>query len=67
MGAVLDAARQVGIVPAAESAQRVQRAIAEQAVKILRPVRFVAGEKFTFLVLKKAAVRLIHALSFPAH
>ena len=53
VGTVLNAAFRVGKVTAAAISQRIQRAPAKQTVKLLRIGLTVAGEVFTFLVLKK--------------
>ena len=48
--AVLDAASRVGKRAAAAFAQRVQRAVAEQTVEILRICTFMTGKKFAVLM-----------------
>ena len=53
VGAVLDAVFRVLKITVAVFAQRVQRAIAEQAVEILGIGIFVAGEVFTCTVAEK--------------
>ena len=60
--AVLDAASRVGKRAAAAFAQRVQRAVAEQTVEALRVSPRMAGEEFTFTILKKLIV-LAHSAS----
>ena len=51
--AILDIPRTVYTVPPALFAQSVKRAVTEQAVEILRVLRFMAGKILTFPVLKK--------------
>jgi len=51
--AVLDSLLIVAKVPAAAPAQGVERAVAEEAVEVLRPGCPVTGEIFTILILKK--------------
>lgn len=47
-------------IPSAFLSQRIQRAIAEQAVKLLLVNPLMTGKKFTFFILKKRKM-----LSFP--
>ena len=51
--AILDAAFRVAEVAAAAVLERIERAIAKQAVKVFQIVRFVARKKFAFRVAKK--------------
>jgi hypothetical protein len=45
-------------ITAAFTAQKIKRAVAEQAVKIIIVRRFVAGEIFTFTIAEKIKVVL---------
>ena len=56
LGAILYAVLGIFAVAAALFAQRKQRAIAEQAVKILRMFGGMAGKIFTFGILKKSVI-----------
>ena len=65
IAAVLDAVFRIGEIPAALVAKRIKRAIAEQAIEILRIVRLMAGKIFAFRVAKKGICLLfIHTNSF---
>ena len=55
-GAVFHTLIGVAAVAAAVFSQRVERAIAEQAVEIVGIVRFVAGKELTLPVLKKCVM-----------
>ena len=59
VGAILYAAVQIDEVSAAVAAQRIQRAVAEQAVEILRMLRLVAGEELAGLVLGEGLLALL--------
>lgn len=54
--AILDAGRGIGEVAPAALAQRVERAVAEEAVEILRVLRGVAGKVAAAEVLEKESV-----------
>ena len=56
--AILDALFVVAEITAAVFAKRIQRAIAEQAIKIFGALRLMAGEILTLAILKKRAVIL---------
>ena len=53
VAAILNAILRIGEIAAAIFAQRIERAIAKQAVKVFQIVRFVARKKFAFRVAKK--------------
>ena len=55
-GAILAAVFRIGEGAAALFPQGIQRTVAEQAVELLRLLRFVAGEKLTFFILEKGVV-----------
>ena len=56
--AVLDAAFRIAEIPAAFVLERIERAIAEQAVEVLGRIRFVAREVFAFCVAEKGILAL---------
>ena len=58
-GAVLDAVFQIPEIAAAFAAQRIQRAVAEQAVEVLRMVRLMAGEELARPVLGEGVSALL--------
>lgn len=53
VAAILNAILRIGEIAAAIFAQRIERAIAKQAVEVFQIVRFVARKKFAFRVAKK--------------
>ena len=55
-GTILDAVFQISKFAAAPITQRIEGAVAKQTVKSLRVYSTVAGEIFTFFVLKKSVV-----------
>ena len=55
-GAVLDALIRIGEITAAFCAKRIQRAIAEQAIEMLRICAFVAGKILAFFIFDKFIV-----------
>ena len=59
VGAVLDAVFQVPEVAAALAAQGIQRAVAEQAVEVLRVAGLVAGEELAGPVLGEGVGALL--------
>ena len=63
-GAVLDSIFRIGKTSAAAVAQRIQRAIAEQAVEVFFLYTLMAGKIFTVPVLEKFVV-LHHSLLIP--
>lgn len=60
--AILNSIFSIGTIPLAVLSQRIQRTIAEQAVKILRPVCFMTRKEFTFRMLKKGVAALLRLL-----
>mgnify|MGYP004533111461 CR=1 FL=1 len=62
-GAVLDAVFQIPEIAAAFAAQRIQRAVAEQAVEVLRMVRLMAGKKLARPVLGEGVGALLRLLA----
>ena len=63
VGAVLDTVFQIPEIAAAFAAQRIQRAVAEQAVEVLRMVRLMAGKKLARPVLGKGVGALLRLLA----
>jgi hypothetical protein len=55
-GAILDPIFRVAKISATLIPQRIQRAVAEKAIKILRICAFMAREKFTSPILKKIVI-----------
>ena len=60
--AILHAIFQPFEIAAAGAAQRVQWAVAEQAIEVFRMRRFMAREEFTVPVLNKGIIAFLRAL-----
>ena len=56
IGAVLHSAFRIAETAAAPVAKRIQRAVAEKAIEILRICALMAGEIFTVPVLKEIVI-----------
>lgn len=53
VAAILNAILRIGEIAAAIFAQRIERAVAKQAVEVFQIVRFVARKEFAFRIAKK--------------